>query len=117
AVSLGFIDDIVYGVEGCTDRGNARKIMRILKKAEEWRKKHGAQFETSKYVLVHYTRNRNKTTSAAITINNTRIGASEHAKYLGVVFDKQLRFKQHMMQVVKKGMSAAVALAGIARCN
>ena len=117
AISLGFIDDVVYGVEGGTDRGNARRITRILKKAEEWRKKHGAQFETSKYVLVHYTRNHNKTTSASVKIDNTRIEASEHARYLGVIFDKQLRFKQHMAQVVKKGTSAAIALAGIAKCN
>jgi hypothetical protein len=70
-VSLGFIDDIVYGVERATDKGNARKITGILKKAEEWRKKHGTQFETSKYILVHYTRNRNKSTSAKVTISNT----------------------------------------------
>src|SRR5436190_11873499 len=56
-MGLGFIDDIVYGVQGDTDKANARKLKIMLKKAEEWRKKHGAQFETSKYVLVHYTRN------------------------------------------------------------
>ena len=55
ATGLGFIDDIVYGVQGCTDKGNVTKLKRILNEAEGWKKKHGAQFEVSKYVLVHYT--------------------------------------------------------------
>ena len=56
---MGFIDDIVYGVQGNTDKENTRKLKHILNEAEEWRKKHGAQFEISKYILIHYTRNRN----------------------------------------------------------
>ena len=117
AVSLGFVDDIVYGVEGASDRGNARKINEILRRVKEWRRKHGVQFETSKYVLVHYTRNRNKATKAAVNTNSTRIQPSEEAKYLGIIFDKQLRFKSHIAQTICKGIAAAIALSGIARCK
>ena len=35
AMSLGFIDDIVYGVEGESDTRNTRKIKRLLKKVEK----------------------------------------------------------------------------------
>ena len=58
ATGLGFIDNIVYGIQGNTDKENARKLKCILNEAEQWRKKHGAQLETSKYILVHYARNR-----------------------------------------------------------
>ena len=54
-MSLGFIDDIVFGVQGRSDLGNARKLKAILSEAEEWRMRHGVQFEPSKYTLVHYT--------------------------------------------------------------
>jgi hypothetical protein len=64
-MSQGNIDDIVYGVERPSDKGNTRKIKELLRKAEDWRKKHGVQFEVSKYILVHYTRNRHRTTNAA----------------------------------------------------
>ena len=47
-MGLGFIDDIMYGVEGFTDKGNVRKLKQLLREVEEWRKKHGVQFETSK---------------------------------------------------------------------
>ena len=102
ATGLGFIDDIVYGIQGNTDKENARKIKRILNEVEEWRKKHGVQFETSKYVLIHYTRNRNVETEASVTINGTTIRPSDEAKYLGVIFDQELRFKSHLQHVVKK---------------
>src|SRR5271169_1883312 len=59
ALGTGFVDDIVYGVDGNSDKGNVRKLQKVLREAETWRKKHGVQFEPSKYVLVHYTRNRN----------------------------------------------------------
>ena len=36
-ISLGFIDDITYGIEGNTDKGNVRTLKQALVKAEEWR--------------------------------------------------------------------------------
>ena len=90
ATGLGFIDDIIYGVQGNTDKENVRKIKCILDEVEEWRKKHGVQFETSKYVLVHYTHNKRMETKASVTINKTTIKPSQEAKYLGVIFDQEL---------------------------
>ena len=115
ATGLGFIDNIVYDVQGNTDKENARKIKRILSEAEEWRKKHEVQFETSKYVLVHYTRNRNVETEASVTINGATIRPSDEAKYLGIIFDQELQFKSHLQRVVKKGITAAMALSSIAK--
>src|SRR5207248_8895452 len=54
--SLGFIDDIAFGVQGGTDENNAKELEKMLDKAERWREAHGARFETSKYVLKHFTR-------------------------------------------------------------
>ena len=114
-ISLGFIDDVVFGVRGHSDVGNTRKLKVILRAAEEWRTRHGVQFEPSKYILVHYTRNRKQTTEAAITIGDLTIKPSSEAKYLGVIFDQELRFKSHLQYVVKKGTDAALALASIAK--
>ena len=117
ATGLGFIDDVVYGVQGNTDKVNMRKLKYILDKAEEWRKRHGAQFEESKYVLVHYARNRGKETAATIRVNGTTIEPSTEAKYLGVVFDQELQFKSHLQQVVKRDTNAAMALSSIVKSN
>jgi hypothetical protein len=115
ATGLGVIDDIVYDVQGNTDKENARIIKRILNEMEEWRKKHGVQFETSKYVLIHYIRNRNVETEASVTINGTTIRPSDEAKYLGIIFDQELQFKSHLQHIVKKGANVAMALSSIAK--
>jgi len=114
---LGFIDDIAYGVQGNSDKANVRKLKLILNETEEWRKKHGAQFEPSKYILIHFTRNKNLETKAPITINGTNVNPSCEAKYLGVIFDKELRYHAHLRHVVKKGTSAAMALFSIAKSS
>ena len=116
-MGLGFIDDITYRVEGFTDKGNARKLKQLLREVEEWRKKHGVQFETSKYILVHFTHNHNQATNAAITIGNVTIEPSNEAKYLGVIFDKELWFKTHLQYIIKKGTKAAMALSSIAKSS
>ena len=113
--SIGFIDDIVFGVEGRSDRGNANKLEAILKEAEEWRKRHGVQFEPSKYILVHYTRNRRLATDAAVTAGGMTIKPSNEAKYLGIIFDQELRFKSHLQNAVKRGTNAVLALASLAK--
>src|SRR5271169_7105374 len=102
ATGMGFIDDILYGIQGRTDKENACKIERILNDAEEWRKKHGVQFEISKYMLVHFTCNQRMETKASVTVNGITVEPSSEAKYLGVIFDQELRFKSHLQHVVKK---------------
>jgi len=102
-IALGFIDDIGYGVKGLTAEGNAERLEGLLTKAEDWRRKHGAQFERSKYILVHFTRNCKIKTEATVNIDGTTITPAKEAKYLGVIFDKELRYHKHINQAIQKG--------------
>ena len=54
-LGLGYIDDILYGVQNKTAMGNTRELKQLLIKSEQWRQQHGTQFEKSKYVLIHFT--------------------------------------------------------------
>src|SRR5438874_526640 len=92
--------------------GNARELKRLL---EQWRQQHGAQFEKSKYVLIHFTRNPSAKVEASVTIGGTRIQPSSEAKYLGVTFDQKLKFHSHIKQVVARVTKYALAIAGIAK--
>ena len=94
---------------------NAIELERLLTRSEQWRQRHGAQFEKSKYVLIHFTRNTSIRVEATITIDRTTIHPSREAKYLGVTFDQKLKFRSHVEQVVAKGTKYALAIAGIAK--
>jgi hypothetical protein len=114
---LGFIDNIAYGVQGRNDVENARILERLLRKAEDWRQRHGARFEMTKYVLIHFTKNRNQSTTAHIEIDGTIIEPSDEAKYLGVIFDRKLSFKSHVQYASRKGMAFALAISRVANCT
>src|SRR5579859_5340660 len=51
----------------------------ILSKSEDWKHKHGAQFEPSKYMLIHFTRNTRHDVSAAIQLNHVTISPTGEA--------------------------------------
>src|SRR5436190_1496772 len=112
--SLCFIDDIAYGVQCSTDDENAEVLKEMLEEAEEWSRRYRARFETSKYVLIHFTRNTHRKTTATIDIAGTTIAPAESARYLGVIFDKGLCFKQYIQHITKKATKFALAIARIA---
>jgi retron-type reverse transcriptase len=57
SLALGFIDDVIYGVRVISTRSNVWTLKHMLQQAEVWRKRHGSQFEQSKYILIHFTCN------------------------------------------------------------
>ena len=66
-------------------------------------------------MLVHFTRSKDTDTSAELHSGGTTIKPVTEAKYLGVIFDKELSFKSHVDSIVKKGTKFGLAIAGIAR--
>ena len=86
-------------------------------KTEKWRRRHDVQFETFKYVLIHYTRNTHKFTSTSITLNEITLQSSMKTKYLEIILDQQLWYKEHIQQAIKKDIRAILALSSIAKCN
>jgi hypothetical protein len=88
ATGLGFIDNVVYEIQGKSDKENTHKLKYILNEAEKWRKKHGTQFKISKYILIHYIHNRRVRSNASVTINEITIELSKKTKYLGIIFDQ-----------------------------
>ena len=74
-LALGFIDDIAYGVSGTTTEENTEALKRILERSKIWRRRHGAQFEPSKYMLVHFTRKKDTShnTEAAVHLGDITV--------------------------------------------
>ena len=115
-LGLGFIDDIAIGVKGLTDKGNAQKVLEILEDMEGCKDRHGTQFEPSKYQFMHCTRNAKLETSELITMTNgVTIQPTTEARYLGITFDKSLRFKSHLQNVAKKGTKFVLAMTNVGK--
>jgi hypothetical protein len=91
-LGLGFIDNILYSVQNKTAMANACQLEQLLAQSEKWQQQHGAQFEKSKYVLIHFRWNTSAKVEATVTISRTTIHPSLEAKYLGITFDQKLKF-------------------------
>jgi hypothetical protein len=50
---------------------------------------------------------------ATVTIGEHTITPPKKVKYLGVVFNKEMRYKQYIQNVIKRGTSAVLTLARI----
>jgi hypothetical protein len=118
-LALRFIDDIAYGVAGTTTEENVEALNQTLRASETWRQRHGAQFEPSKYMLVHFTRKKAETHNpkVAIQIRDTTIQPTTEARYLSIIFDQKLKFRAHLNYAIKRGTKFALAMTNITKCT
>ena len=89
--------------------------------ALEWAKAHECQFTLNKFGLIGFTRKREPdptharrtrlVTRPSITIRGHTINPTEAHKYLGVLVDQELRFKQHALKKGETTMSQYKRLA------
>jgi len=79
---------------------------------------HGAKFETSKYELIHFTRDPKEAEAgaeASVTLGQTQITPSRAVRYLGVRLDSQLRWRQHKEAVITRGKKSIGALRQLSK--
>ncbi|KAJ7867829.1 hypothetical protein B0H13DRAFT_1583329, partial [Mycena leptocephala] len=67
-------------------------------------------FDLGKFQLVHYTRNQNKYAPLPLITPGHTIETSDSAKYLGLIMDRALRWKEQVEQAVAKGTKAVMAI-------
>jgi exonuclease III len=108
--SLAFIDDYTAWVTGSSAEANYIGLQQIVDKAVQWEKRSGATFESTKTVLVHFTRATRRSSNAIVTFKGETISPKSEAKILGVIMDSRLRYKNHIARTAAKGLNAALAL-------
>ncbi|KAK6974589.1 hypothetical protein R3P38DRAFT_3132995 [Favolaschia claudopus] len=81
----------MVAVESLTIEENIAKLTDIMEIAFRWSLTHACSFDLGKFQLVHYTRNRNRYIPLPLVTPTHTIPASDSAKYLGLIMDRQLR--------------------------
>ena len=61
-------------------------------------------------MLVHFTRNTDRTNTTPFIIKGKTVALGHTAKILGVVMDAELWYKQHVTKAATKGLIAVMAL-------
>ena len=80
---------------------------------EKWARRTGSCFAAEKTELIHVTRKRGEHLEGKITFDGADVKPSPSVKLRGVVFDQELRWKEHVQQAIKRATKTTVALSGL----
>jgi ribonuclease HI len=109
-----FIDDYFRWRVGRSAEENLAKIQsEDVPRIEAWARRTGSCFAAEKTELIHLTRRRSEQLQGQVVMNGEIVTPSPTAKLLGVIFDHELRWKEHVQQAIKRATKVAVALAGL----
>ncbi|KAF4228839.1 hypothetical protein CNMCM8980_000121 [Aspergillus fumigatiaffinis] len=109
-----FIDDYFRWRVGPSAEENIRKLQEEdIPRIETWARQTGSCFAAEKTELIHLTRNKKEQSQGEITMNNKIIKPTATVKILGVIFDRELRWKEHVQQVIKRATKVNIALGGL----
>ncbi len=101
-VSL-FADDTTLHNKGPNTKLLFKQMQRALDALLVWCDQWGFSISTEKTVAVLFTRGEsNKTKDLSLAINGKTVKLSNSAKFLGLVFDKHLVWKDHIKHVLEK---------------
>ncbi|KAJ6497190.1 hypothetical protein C8R47DRAFT_928031, partial [Mycena vitilis] len=80
-----------------------------------WSSTHACQFDVKKFQLLHFVNSERKYAPTPLVINGVIISPGETAKYLGLVIDRRLRWKQQVEAAAAKGTSTVLAISRLTR--
>ena len=98
-----FIDDVAFVEHGRNAREVVQKVNRRLAGVHRWSHRNGVKFPFKKFHLINMGRKKlTKRWKDRIVYGGERPPWSLRAKYLGIVVDHHLHFRDHMQQIVDK---------------
>ena len=109
-----FIGDYFRWRIGWSAEENLAKIQsEDIPRIETWARTTGSSFAAEKTELIHITRKRKEQCQGQIAMNGNTITPSIIAKLLGVIYDHELRWKEHVQQAVTRATKVNIALGGL----
>ncbi|KAI3534405.1 reverse transcriptase [Colletotrichum abscissum] len=112
--ATGFIDDVAILAVGHSTEETCQKLQEALRKAETWASTHASVFAPEKFQLTHFTRARTRIdTDKTLHSQWGEIKPKTTCKYLGLIMDSALKWKQHIDETERKVMNTITALSSL----
>ena len=113
-----YVDDAFMLATDADFTGTHRKLVRMVcgeGGVENWSKTHSSPLEYSKLALINFAHSSKKTESPALQLLSRTVQPVESTKYLGVFFDRNLKWKVQQAYAVDKGTKWAAQIRRLAR--
>ena len=118
--AIAYVDDAILVAEG-TDFHQAHDRLSNMMLREDgalkWAEKHNSRFEFSKLALIDFAHHCRKAERPTLSLpgTGTVIKPTKSTKYLGVILDQHLLWKEQLAYVVGKGSKWASQIRRVAR--
>ena len=104
-LALAFVDDTAFLAIGKTFEETHKILNDMLEHAGggyHWSADHNSRFEPSKFALIDFSLNRSRERPPFITQNTTITPTKAH-KFLGIIIDQELRWREQVSYALGKG--------------
>ena len=115
----GYADDLVILIEGFNLETISGIMQRALHCVQKWCTDNGLAVNPKKTELILFTKRRNTPDQTNIQLNGTVLHFADKTKYLGVILDRKLNFREHVKTKCEKAVSCLMHCKRIAsqRCT
>ncbi|KAI1002599.1 hypothetical protein K3495_g5599 [Podosphaera aphanis] len=103
---LSYIDDISLTVSSTSFKKNIQILEREVKILEVLGIQNAVQFDISKTELIHFANTKEAKQNPIYLTGGNQVKPSQVVRWLGVLFDSKLSFKQHVTMRVAQAKSA-----------
>ena len=111
--ALGYADDINLFIEGNSLPYMYQLMNSAISKVKYWAEKNGLTLSATKTIAVlHTLKTKIVLPTEKLKIGNKEIEISESAKYLGIIIDKKLCWRQHIEYKTKQAKKVLYMLRG-----
>ncbi|KAJ3477493.1 hypothetical protein NLI96_g10423 [Meripilus lineatus] len=113
--TAGYIDDTMLAATSKTIEENVAKLEEMASEALKWSDTHACKFDVTKFQLIHFTRNQRKYRELPVTVADHQVLPTETAKYLGIILDRRLRWREQVERATSVGTSTMLAVARLSK--
>ncbi|KZV79510.1 hypothetical protein EXIGLDRAFT_585415, partial [Exidia glandulosa HHB12029] len=117
AFAGGYIDDTMLVAVSDSVESNLDILAQLTPRCLAWSARHACQFDVKKFQLIHFTKNPRHEEAAkqGLDIAGVTIEPEKAVKYLGILIDSKLRWKEHAEAAVAKATKTLLACARLPR--
>ena len=116
-LTLAFVDDTAFLAIGNTFQETHQILNDMLERSGggfKWSSQHNSRFAPSKFMLIDFSMNRTKECPPMI-IHGATITPSPSHKFLRVILDQELRWREHTTYATAKGAHYAMLLRRLSK--
>ena len=112
-----YVDDLVIYSSSNNINSIERRLQITINRIQQWANNHGFQFSTEKTTALHFHRKRGLQQEPSLNIYGQRIHFHPTAKYLGMIFDQRLRWKEHINSLKTKAIKSLDIIKCLSKTN